>query len=175
MSSPGVSWSVICPAVYFRNALRRHSKLSIFVLLKVMSSYNSNDFAFDCDLLPQFSDSGMSDRMKTGRCWSLQTSPRGDRCPQRRLPAYRIRWMPAMMRSWRKTTRGSVKQPFDSRCPASQSSALPRMTLLSSRWRSGHRVSPLLVPPLLVSPPLPLVRPLLLVRPPLLSPSPTWS
>ena len=38
-----------------------HSTLSIFVLLKVMSSYNSNDFAFDCDLLPQFSDSGMSD------------------------------------------------------------------------------------------------------------------
>ena len=40
-----------------------HSTLSIFVLLKVMSSYNSNDFAFDCDLLPQFSDSGMSDNI----------------------------------------------------------------------------------------------------------------
>ena len=135
--------------------------------------------------------------MKTGRCWSLQTSPRGDRCPQRRFPPLRlpacqirwiplrrgvrcrhlrlsplrlpacqirwiplrqgdrcpqrrrlppcqIRWTPAMMRSWRKTTRGSVRQPFDSRCPVSQSFALLRMTLPSSRWRSRHRVSPLL-------------------------------
>ena len=74
MSSPGVSWSVICPAVYFRNALRRHSKLSIFVLLKVMSSYNSNDFAFDCDLLPQLSDSGMSDSIPDEDRALLQSS-----------------------------------------------------------------------------------------------------
>ena len=202
-----------------------HSTLSIFVLLKVMSSYNSNDFAFDCDLLPQFSDSGMSDSIPdedrallessdestggslsstsfppssitsvpdsldsatsggslssssslpssitsvpdsldsatSGGSLSSSSSPplrlpacqirwiplrQGDRCPQRRrLPPCQIRWTPAMMRSWRKTTRGSVRQPFDSRCPVSQSFALLRMTLPSSRWRSRHRVSPLL-------------------------------
>ena len=155
--------------------------------------------------------------MKTAHSCSLQTSPwgvrcrqrrlpplrlpacqirwiplrRGLRCPHRRLPPLRlpacqIRWTPAMMRSWRKTTRGSVRQPFDSRCLVSQSFALLRMTLLSSRWRSRRRVSPLLVrPPLLVPPPC-LVRPPLLVPPPclvpppllvrpLLFPSPTWS
>ena len=71
------------------------------------------------------------------RCRHLRLSPL-------RLPPCQIRWTPAMMRSWRKTTRGSVRQPFDSRCPISQSFALLRMTLLSSRWRSRHRVSPLL-------------------------------
>ena len=143
--------------------------------------------------------------MKTAHSCSLQTSPwgvrcrqrrlpplrlpacqirwiplrRGLRCPHRRLPPLRlpacqIRWTPAMMRSWRKTTRGSVRQPFDSRCLVSQSFALLRMTLLSSRWRSRRRVSPLLVrpprlvrPPLLVPPPC-LVRPPRLVRPPCL-------
>ena len=39
-----------------------------------MSSYNSNDFAFDCDLLPQLSDSGMSDSIPDEDRALLQSS-----------------------------------------------------------------------------------------------------